>query len=151
MLTDGQRSFLGVVITMIEEKMKAVEWRMAHPEEQGLTFEIRNDLTPDMAGALHTRVEAVYALVRVVRDRLMLPREVRYATRDILKGLPQLWVALQESDSKSLGRYGSVDPALGPVLDPRIGTLACLLSELQDIVLPGDQERSSSGEVPKRG
>lgn len=48
MLNDAQRNSLRIVISLIKEKMRAMEVRLAHPDERALMFEIRNDVSPDM-------------------------------------------------------------------------------------------------------
>jgi hypothetical protein len=135
MLNEAQRNNLRIVMTMIEEKMRAIESRLDHPEEQRLMSEIRNDTTAETARALREIIPKVYDLIRTLRDRLALPRESKPLSRELLMGLPQLWVVLQESDSKSLRRFGDVNQTLAPLLDPRIDALACLMFELEDIMI----------------
>lgn len=135
MLNDAQRTSLRIVMSMIEERMRAIEFRLDHPEEQGLMFEIRNNITCDMVHALREKIPEVYGLIRILRDRLALPREIKPASRELLTGLSQLWVVLQESDSKRLQRFGDIDPALAPALDPEIETLARLVFELENAAL----------------
>jgi hypothetical protein len=133
-LNDAQRTSLRIVMSLIEEKMRDIEARLASPEEHGLMFDVCNDLAPDVEQALRLTVAEVYALISTLRDRLALPREVKPVSREILKGLSQLWVVLQESDSQRLRRYGDVDPALGASLDPEIEALARLMLELEEAV-----------------
>jgi hypothetical protein len=134
MLNDAQRTYLGIVLRLVEEKMRAIESRLANPEEHGLMFEVRNDVSSEMEREIREKVAAVYPLIMTLRDRLALPVEAKQASREVVKGLSsQHWVALQESDSKSLRRYGGVDPSVAPVLDPQIETLAHLMLELEEI------------------
>jgi hypothetical protein len=134
-LNDAQRTSLRIVMSLIEEKMRDIEARLASPEEHGLMFDVCNDLAPDVEQALRLTVAEVYALISTLRDRLALPREVKPVSREILKGLSQLWVVLQESDSQRLRRYGDVDPALGASLDPEIEALARLMLELEHLAI----------------
>lgn len=135
MLNEAQQRNLRIVLCLIEEAMRAIERRLTRPEERGLMFEVRNDLAPDAVRALRQKLPDVYAIIEGLRDRFALPGEIRYAGREVLKGLPQFWVMLQESDSKGLRRYGDVDPALGPVLDPRINRLARLMIEMEALAM----------------
>ena len=148
MLNDAQRTSLGIVMRMLEEKMRAVEARLASPEEQALTFEIRNDLTPAMVQVLREKIDEVYALIRALCDRFALPPDVKPASRDALTGLMPLWVVLQESTSERLRRYGEVDPSLAHVLDPKIGALARLMVEM-DAAARGDAPVMSANGVKK--
>jgi len=135
MLNDAQRTSLRIVMRMIEEKMREIEFRLDHPDERALMFDVNNDLSPNISQALREKIAEVSGLIQTLRDRLVLPREVRPASRELLKGLAQLWVVLQESDSERLRRYGEVSPTLAPVLDVEIVRLAHLMLELEDIVL----------------
>ena len=135
MLNEAQRNSLCIVMSMIEGKMRSMESRLDHPEEQRLMSEVRNDTTPEIAQALRKKIPEVYDLIRTLRDRLALPRESKPLSRELLMGLPQLWVVLQESDSKSLRRFGEVNQTLAPLLDPRIDALARLMFELEDITI----------------
>ncbi|OGW69686.1 MAG: hypothetical protein A3A88_10270 [Nitrospirae bacterium RIFCSPLOWO2_01_FULL_62_17] len=145
MLNDAQRTSLGIVMRMLEEKMRAVEARLASPEEQALTFEIRNDLTPAMVQVLREKIDEVYALIRALCDRFALPPDVKPASRDALTGLMPLWVVLQESTSERLRRYGEVDPSLAHVLDPNIDALARLMVEMDDAARSDAQVMSANG------
>ncbi len=87
MLNDAQRTSLRIVMSLIEEKMRDIEARLASPEEHGRMFDICHDLAPDVQQALRLTVAEVYALIPPLRDRLALPREVKPASREILKGL----------------------------------------------------------------
>ncbi len=149
MLNDAQRMNLGIVMRMLEEKMRAIEARLARPEERALTFEVQNDIPPDTAQALRERIVEVYALIETLRDRLALPLDVKSASRDVLTGLMPLWVVLQESTSKRLLRYGEVDPSLASILDSKIEAMARLMVEMDDTVRDGSPLMSLNG-VEKR-
>ena len=144
MLNDAQQTSLGIVMRMVEEKMRALEARLARLDEQALTFEIHNDLTPVTVQALREKIKEVYALIRALCDHLALPLEITPASKDVLSGLMQRWVILQESTSKRLQRYGEVDPSLAHVLDPKIDALARLMVEMDDVVRSGAQLPSVS-------
>ncbi|MDE3119393.1 MAG: hypothetical protein KGO52_16995 [Nitrospirota bacterium] len=136
MLNNSQRVYLGIVLRLIEEKMRAIEARLARPEEPGLMFTISNDMPPEAARALQQTIPAVYALIVTLRDRFALPLETKQMSREVARGLSsQHWVALQESDSTALGRYGAVDPSVAPDLDPQIEALAGLMLELEAIAM----------------
>lgn len=135
MLNEAQHSSLRIVMRLIEEKMRAIDRQLANPEEHGLLFEVRNDITPDTGRALRQPIQEVYRLIGTFKEQFALPLETELVSREILKGLPQLWVMLQESDAKGLQRYGAVNPALAPVLDPQICRLARLMLELERIAL----------------
>ena len=134
MLNDAQRTSLRILMSLIEEKMRAVEFRLVHPDEQALMFEVRNDLSPDMPQMVREKVTEVSRLIQILRDHLALPREIRPASRELTTGLSQLWVFLQESDSKGLQRYGDVAPAVSPALDVHIERLANLMLEMEDVI-----------------
>lgn len=149
MLNDAQRSSLRIVMRLIEEKMRAIERQLAQPLEHWLLFEVRNDITPDIERALRQPIQEVYTLIGALKEQFALPLETELASREILKGLSQLWVMLQESDSNSFRRYGTVAPALAPVLDPQIETLARLMLEMEHILL-GSQAPASHSVCDKR-
>jgi hypothetical protein len=135
MLNDAQRNRLRIAMRLIEEKLRDIEQRLAQPEQRGLLSDMRNDVTPEMERSLREKIQMVDAVIEDMRKQFALPAETKLASREILEGLPQLWVMLQETNAKSLGRYGSVDPALAPLLDPRIETLARLMFEMEDAAL----------------
>jgi hypothetical protein len=151
MLNESQRTYLRIVLRLIEEKMRAIEFRLANPQEHGLMFEVSNDMTPEMERWLREKVAVVYSLIMTLRDRFALPVETKQASREVAKGLSsQHWVALKESDSRSLRRYGPIDAALAPVLDPLIETLARLMLELEDqAVGKGEATLRATGENVK--
>jgi hypothetical protein len=144
MLNDAQRTSLRIALTMTERKMRAIEARLLQREERGLMYEIGNDVTVEMAAALHHRIHAVYALISELKSRLGLPRESKPASREINEGLAILWVTLQESDTRALRRYGEVDRRLAPVLDPHIEALAQHMLALEDLVTPAQRPSSVS-------
>lgn len=144
MLNDAQHISLRIVMRLIEEKMRAIDRQLANPEEHGLLFEVRNDITPDTERALRQPIQEVYTLIGALKEQFALPLETELASREILKGLPQLWVMLQESDAKGLQRFGAVDPALAQVLDPQICRLARLMLELERIGLGNIEPASHS-------
>lgn len=150
MLNDAQRTSLGIVMRMIEEKMRAIEARLARPDERALTFKVHNDIPPDTAQTLRERIAEVYALIETLCDRLALPLDVKSASRDALTGLMPLWVVLQESTSKRLQRYGAVDPSLASVLDSKIEALARLMVEMDDAARVGTS-LLSAGNVKRPG
>lgn len=134
MLNDAQRNSLHIILSLIEEKMRAVTFRLAHPEEQALMFEVHNDLSSDTPQMVQEKVAEVSGLIQLLRDRLALPREVKPTSRELITGLAQLWVFLQESDSKGLRRFGDVDPDVSPALDAQIEKLANLMLEMEDVI-----------------
>jgi hypothetical protein len=135
MLNDSHRTRLRIAMRLIDEKMAAIESRLAHPDERRLMFEVNNDLTADLEQKLRAQLEAVYRLIAALKNRFELSREIRPASRDILQGLPQLWVMLQESDSKHLRGYGRLDPADHAALDPQIQQLATLVLQMESLML----------------
>jgi len=135
MLNEAQRNSLQIILSLIEEKMRAVTFRLAHPEEQALMFEVHNDLSPDTPQALQKKVAEASGLIQILRDRLALPREAKPTSRELLTGLAQLWVFLQESDSKGLRRFGDVHLDVSPALDAQIERLANLMLEMEDVIL----------------
>lgn len=135
MLNDAQRNSLSIVMTLVEEKMRAVEFKLAHPNEQALMFEVHNDVSSDVLPLLQEKIAEVARLIQTLRDRLALHREIRWTSRQLITGLAQLWVYLQESDSKGLRRFGDVAPAVSPALDNEIDQLAHLMLEMEEIVL----------------
>jgi hypothetical protein len=135
MLNEYQRNSLRVVMHLIEEKMREIERLLDRPEEAGLMYDLKNDVTPETAKALRKMVPTIYARIGDLRDRLDLPRKTKAASRELLKGVPQLWVMLEESYSKQLRRYGEVDPRLAAELDPQIEALATLMLELEELAM----------------
>lgn len=73
MLNDAHQNSLRIEIGVIEEKMRAMDFRLAHPDERALTFEMRNDLFPDMMHSLRDKVAVVPCLTPTLSDRLNFP------------------------------------------------------------------------------
>ncbi len=137
MLNDSQRTSLCIAMRLIEDRMREIEWLLDHPDQYRLMSEVRNDMSGEMVRALREKIPGVYALIMTLRDRFALPSEIKQASREASKGLSQFWVMLQESNAKALRRYGEVDPALAPRLDPEIASLANLMLELQSVLFGG--------------
>jgi hypothetical protein len=138
MLNEAQERSIHIVMRLIEEKMKSVERLLEQGDQQGVTFQVTQDLTPDMVRTLHATVPEVYALLKEICERFSLAAEIKPVSREVLKGLPELWVMLEESDSRNLGRYGDVDPRVGPLLDPAVQKLGNLMFQLQHLLLPNN-------------
>ncbi len=151
MLNDAQRNSLRIVMRLIEEKMRAIERQLDQPLEHWLLFEVRNDITPDIERALRQPIQEVYTLIGALIEQFALPLETELASREILKGLSHLWVMLQESDSNSFQRYGTVNPALAPELDPQIDRLARLMLELERIALGNIEPASQAVGQEQKG
>jgi hypothetical protein len=149
MLNDYQRNSLRVVTHLIEEKMREIERLLGRPEEAGLMYDLKNDVAPETAGAVRETLHAIYARISELRDRLDLPRTAKAASREMLKGVPQLWVMLEESYSKRLRRYGEVDPRLAAELDPQIEALANLMLELEELAMGHSRGRLTSPARPR--
>lgn len=138
MLNHAQQNRLRNAMGWIEERMRAIELRLTIREERGLMFHIQNNISPDMERALREKIQAVYRVIGEVQTQFELAPERKLASRDILTGLPQLWVMLQETGAKGLARYGTVDPVVALRLDPQIKLLGRLMFELVDMALGCD-------------
>lgn len=135
MLNDAQQRNLQIVMRLIEEKMRAMEFRLIHVEEHGLMFEIRNDVSPDTVPVLRQHIKEVDNILGELQRRFSLPMEATPTSRELIKGLSQLWVFLQESDSKGLRRFGDVHPGVSPALDVKIERLSVLMLEIENTIL----------------
>lgn len=136
MLNDSHRTKLRIAMELIEEKMKAIQVRLAQPDESGVMFEIRNDLSPEIHEALPQQIEAVYAVMEEVKHQFALRMEMKPLSRELLRGLPQLWVMLQECESRRLRGYGAITEADAAVLDPLLARLARLLYDMEMLIFP---------------
>lgn len=149
MLNDAQRRRLQVVMGLIEEKMRAIERQLDQPLQAGLTFDVKPDLGPDVVAALREKIRSVYKMIAELQSRFALPVESKRASREVLKGLPQLWVMLKESDAKHLRGYGPVDDALEGALNPSIEALAHFMLEMEEIIMTGSATERSVAENKK--
>jgi hypothetical protein len=134
MLNDSQRVSLRIAFRLIDERMREIEAILERPEEVGVMYEVRDDLSPAMRERLPEKISAVRAILKNLRDRLALSAEITTARREAFKGLPYLWEVLEESTSKRLRRYGAVDDRLARILDPQIQSLETLIIELEHIL-----------------
>lgn len=134
MLNEAQQRNLHIVMRLIEEKMRAMEVRLVRPEEQGVMFEISNDMSPDIAPALRQPIQEVWKILDELKHCFALPREITLTSQELIRGLPQLWVSLQESDSKSLRHFGDVHPSVSPALDFQVGRLAELMLKMGGLI-----------------
>ena len=145
MLNDSQRTSLSIALRLVDQNIKKIETILEKPREVGVMYEIQDDLRPAMRELLPGKIEAVRALIKSLRDRFSLPREITPASREAFKGLPLLWEIIQEASSARLRRYGSVDARLGPLLDPELKKLETLVMKLEEILfVPRKQEASTA-------
>jgi hypothetical protein len=125
---------LRIALIAIEEKMTAVEWRLANPQEQGLLFDVSSDLNEEIEEVLRQKMTEVYGVLRVCKERFDLSSESTPASRDILRGLPELWAMVQEIASRRLRGYGVVEPPDAAILDPLLSHLGHLLYDMERVV-----------------
>jgi len=111
--------------------------------------DVQNDVTPEMERALREKICVVYAVIDDLQTRFALPLETKLASREIIQGLSQLWAVLQEFDAEGLGRYGTIDSFIVPLLDPQIKILARLMFALEHIAL-GHTHSSAQSASDKR-
>lgn len=143
MLNESHRLKLRIALTLIEQKMKAIELRLAHPQERGLMFDMSGDLDDGMEQILRQKMREVYGLLRILKDRFALSSESTPASRDILRGLPELWAMVQETNSRHLRGYGEVEPPDAAVLDPLLRNLGYLLYDMERVVCPPPSQAQS--------
>ncbi len=134
MLNEAQQRNLHIVMRLIEEKMRALEVRLVRPEEHGVMFEISDDMSADIAPALRQEIQEVMTILRELKHSFSLPRETMLTSQELIRGLSQLWVSLQESDSKGLRRFGDVHSAVSPALDSQVERLAEFMLRMGDII-----------------
>lgn len=134
MLNEAQQRNLHIVMRLIEEKMRALEFRLVRPEEHGVMFEISNDMSADIASALRQEIQEAMTILRELKHCFSLPRETTPTSQELVRGLSQLWVSLQESDSKGLRRFGNVHSAVSPALDSQVERLAELMLKMGGLI-----------------
>lgn len=135
MLNDAQRRLLRIVLALVEDKMRAIEQQLERPPGPGLMSAVDQDVTPELARHLRKRLAAVRPIIGRLKERFDLPIETKLASRELFKGVPQLWVMLQESDGARLRGYGPVDPTDEASLNPDIHALTRLMLEIQNLLL----------------
>ena len=90
--------------------------------------EFRTRLEPEQISQLRASVDRQQAVIDALFRRFRLPRETIDVVQTLIAELSISWTQLADSRSDKMGRYGDVNPALGPQLDPEIDQLieSCL-------------------------
>ena len=114
--------------TSLAITLRELEARLARMHVLLELNETHTRLTPEAIHRLWVSVEHQQALIADLRHRFHLRRQTEDVVQTMIAELSISWTKLVDSRSEKLRRYGSVDPRLGPALDPELDQLteSCL-------------------------
>ena len=129
-LNDYQRNSLAAVLRLHEHRLRqAEEWLLQTPASGSLYRRVLRLSAEQRQLALGRIAEALALVAQVARDFALEPVEEDLGA-GMAADMTVSWANLLDASSGKLGRYGAVDPRLGPLLDPYVGRLAELALEL---------------------
>ena len=122
-LNGAQRTSLTLTLRRLEEELT----HMLPMFDRG---EVVARLTPDGARHARTLAERQLAIIGELTHRFDLPLESTDDIRRMVAVLTLSWNQLHDSKSRTLRRYGEVDPTLAQRLDPDLDQLIQLVMSL---------------------
>jgi len=133
-MNPDQKRHLTTTLCMVEKNLAHKENLLRSQGEKGVLYEIVDTFHEEQRRELLARIEQLREHLAQVQDQFGLAVE-RTDIRSIFKGaLNMLWVWLQESKTKKLRGYGTVDEGLDQDLDPLVEKMASLIDEVLKIL-----------------
>ncbi|OGF53229.1 MAG: hypothetical protein A2Z21_09685 [Candidatus Fraserbacteria bacterium RBG_16_55_9] len=133
LLNRQQKDWLSIVLRSTEDAM-ALARRLVRARDHGRLHTLINDLTADEMKELRELSQQVGRIVAQLDERFYFQREPKRVSRLLQGELSTLWVALENSRSRKLRRFGEVDPRLESALDPYLEQLIRLVLAMERIV-----------------
>jgi hypothetical protein len=120
LLTDGQQRRLMASLANVAAALREIEAvsTATTPPRDGVLHRMSLDLPPGFGRAIEGPLERARAHLAALADALGLPAIEASARREVQALVVSSLVILEDTDSRKLGAYGEVHPALPALLDP---------------------------------
>ncbi len=142
-LSPYQAQGVSVTLRMLERILFSVEQLCTEPEgtREGIMVSVVNPLTPEERAHLAGLVLRARAAIERLAGRFGFEPETADLAKEAHGRLVEMWANLEDTRSHKLRRYGSVNPALSPALDPEIEELIYLVLVMDKVLFHHGQHR----------
>jgi len=124
LLNSSQLNSLVIALRMFEEQLRRAEASLEGDLPEGVLYQYTRQMPPErISAALAEIAAALQAIATLARDLDATPASEPIEAR-VAAALNISWANLCDVKSARLVRYGTVDDALGGLLDSRIDALA---------------------------
>lgn len=133
LLNPSQYRSVYITLRALEERLRQADLWLQGTEESGILYQRTLELSMERRLSVHLQIAEALELIAELAQTLQLPCEMDDACSHIRAALSASWVDLCDVRSSTLGRYGTVNPDLAPVLDPivkRLEQLALVIANL---------------------
>jgi hypothetical protein len=134
MLNKDQKRGLTIALRIVEENMQKIEQLLEIKTYEGILYDTKCCVTPDVKEEILKRVSFIKARINYISDIFVLEKEYREGLRKIFGILPSCWEIIENVKSKRLKRYGDVQEGLDNALDPQLNRITDLVLEMEQLL-----------------
>lgn len=134
MLNKDQKKGLTIALRIVEENMQKIEQLLENKTYEGILYDTKCCVTPDVKEEILKRVSFLKARINYISDMFVLEKEYREGLRKIFGILPSCWEIIENVKSKRLKRYGDVQDGLDNALDPQLNRITDLILEMEHLL-----------------
>ena len=134
MLNKDQKRGLTIALRIVEENMQKIEQLLENKTYEGILYDTKCCVTPDVKEEILKRVSFLKARINYISDIFVLEKESREGLRKIFGILPSCWEIIENVKTKRLKRYGDVQNGLDNVLDPQLNGITDLILEMEQLL-----------------
>ena len=134
MLNKDQKRGLTIALRIVEENMQKIEQLLENKTYEGILYDTKCCVTPDVKEEILKRVSFLKARINYISDIFVLEKESREGLRKIFCILPSCWEIIENVKTKRLKRYGDVQNGLDNVLDPQLNGITDLILEMEQLL-----------------
>ncbi len=133
-LRDTHARAVATTLRLVEQALFLIE-DLAAGDQIGAIVATRTDLDAERRARIEEIIQAARGEIAALAQTFGLPHHERDGRQIIQGHLSELWADLEDTRPAKLGRYGAVDPALVPLLDPPIVRLIACIEAIRAEVL----------------
>jgi hypothetical protein len=134
LLNPSQTNSLRISLMPIEKGLLEVERVLSDGEHDGIFFRVSDDLREETKTGIRALIEEIRAVLREMKDRFHLSREINDTSRAVFGKVPALWEISAGTKASRLRGYGEVNPRLKDLLDPSVERVSRLLLGMENLV-----------------
>lgn len=145
LLSNSQRNSLGIALRLVEEGLREVMRLLDEAPFEAEMHGMADDLPPDRKRAIADEVCRASEVIRGLRPRFALPRQIHAKSSLVAGKTLHMWEMVMEARARHLRGYGEVEPGLAGVLDPSVELLGTIVRRLDALVRQGANTHDSGG------
>jgi len=133
-LTESQKRFLTVTLTLLEKAMRQIKAQSFCAPEAFELYVIENTIPQPHRKPLCEKADEALAVIGQLKAKFHLEQRREDVRRKTWAQLAELWEDLQAIQSKGLRNYGEISPQLPDQLDPLLEQLVELVRKMERLV-----------------